>query len=369
MQITFLMPADNLTGGCRVVATYAKILQSRGHTVHIVGGPPIRPTWRERLRAWRRGQMQALRQRQHPPPGHLTLSGVPYSVLERPRPIKAADVPNADVVIATWWETAVWMAALPERKGKKVHLIQGYEIWGGDKTRERVHAALRLPNRKIAISAGLKHDIEAVLGNLDIAVVPNAVDLRQFDAPPRQRGEPPTVGFIYAANSPFKGVDRAVKIIERARRDMPELRVLAFGAHQPTPELPLPPNTAYTQRPLQSQLASLYASCDAWLFTSRLDSFGLPILEAMACRTPVIGVPIGAAPDLLADGNGILVIPSSEEALPEEFAAAVLRLCRMPAEEWAAMSERAYRRAHGYTWEDAADRLEALISAAVATPK
>lgn len=364
MRISFMMPADDLTGGNRVVATYAKILQARGHTVRVVSCAPARPGFREYLRAWRHGQLPALRQRMRPAPGHIANSGVPHTILERARPITAADLPDADVVIATWWETAVWMAALPASKGRKVHLIQGYEIWGGDETRARVNAALRLPNLKIAISAGLKRDIEAELGDLQMAVVPNAVDLQQFDAAPRRRGEPPTVGFIYAANSPFKGVDRCLQAIELARRQLPELRVLAFGARQPTAELPLPAGAVYTQRPAQDKLASLYAACDAWLFTSRLDSFGLPILEAMACRTPVIGVPIGAAPDLLSDGAGILVTPRSEEILPADLAAALVGLCRMPAADWQAMSERAYRRAHGYSWEDAADRLEKLIGAA-----
>jgi glycosyltransferase involved in cell wall biosynthesis len=78
----------------------------------------------------------------------------------------------------------------------------------------------------------------------------------------------------------------------------------------------------------------------------------------MACRTPVIGVPIGAAPDLLADGNGVLLSAEDEEALVAEMAAAIVRLCRLPASEWQALSEAAYRRARSYSWEDATDRLE-----------
>jgi glycosyltransferase involved in cell wall biosynthesis len=261
------------------------------------------------------------------------------------------------VLVATWWETAVWMQAMPAAKGRKVHLIQGYEVWTGGDVRERVHAALRLPNRKIAISAGLARDIEAALGDLGIAVVPNAVDLDQFDAPPRPRCEPPTVGFIYAAAA-IKGADICARACELARRALPDLRVLAFGADAPSPDLPLPAGTHYHHRPPQDGIASLYAACDAWLFGSRLDSFGLPILEAMACRTPVIGVPVGAAPDLLADDVGCLVPPES----PEAMAAAIVALCGGPAADWQRMSERAHARAHAYSWEDATDRLLAALA-------
>jgi hypothetical protein len=193
MRITFLMPADDLTGGNRVVGEYAKRLRERGHDVLVVSNAPDRPSLRERVRAWRAGRWHEVRATSHTPPGHIALSGVPHKTLEQPRPIAADDVPDADVLVATWWETAVWMHRMPARKGRKVHLIQGYEVWTGGDVTARVHAALRLPNRKIAISASLAREVEGELGDLGIAVVPNAVDLVRFDAPPRPRGEPPTV--------------------------------------------------------------------------------------------------------------------------------------------------------------------------------
>ena len=89
----------------------------------------------------------------------VALSGVSHRILERPRAICADDLPDADFVIATWWETAVWAHQLPPAKGRPVHLIQGYEVWTGGQVRERVHAALRLPGRKIAISQALARDV------------------------------------------------------------------------------------------------------------------------------------------------------------------------------------------------------------------
>ena len=357
MRITFLTPADNLTGGARVVATYARLLQTRGHEVTVVSNAPDRPTLRQRLRAWRRGEPAELRRTSRPETGHVALSGVPRRVLERPRPMESRDLPDADVLVATWWETAVWAAAMPATKGRKVHLIQGYETWtGGDVTR-RVQAALKLPNRKLAISAGLARDIESDLGDLGIVVVPNAVDTALFDAPARERGSPPTVGFVYSP-APIKGADLCAQAIRITRRHIPDLRVLAFGAEAPTAYNPLPEGAEFVFRPAQGTVPALYARCDAWLFASRLDSFGLPILEAMACRTPVIGVPIGAAPELLADGAGRLVPPES----PEAMAAAIVDLISGPAPAWRAASDHAHRRAHGYSWDDATERFLQAIA-------
>jgi glycosyltransferase involved in cell wall biosynthesis len=178
----------------------------------------------------------------------------------------------------------------------------------------------------------------------------------QFNAPLRHKQGSPTVGFVYAV-APIKGADICAQACELARLQVPELRVVAFGADPADAQVPLPRDTAFFYRPAQDQLKEIYASCDAWLFGSRLDSFGLPILEAMACRTPVIAVPIGAATDLLGDGTGVLVAKES----PQEMAAAIVAMCRQSAADWQTCSERAHRKAHGYSWDDAANLLLASL--------
>ncbi|MEL6113571.1 MAG: hypothetical protein AAFR20_12290, partial [Pseudomonadota bacterium] len=53
----------------------------------------------------------------------LDFLGDRHIVLDRFRPVEAADVPDADAVIATWWETAPSVAAFPPEKGRNA--------WGG----------------------------------------------------------------------------------------------------------------------------------------------------------------------------------------------------------------------------------------------
>lgn len=356
MRFTFLLPSDNLTGGTRVGAVYARELMALGHEVLLVTCAPDAPDWRERLRApFAKALPDA-------PKGHIALSGVPHKVMARPGPIAAKDVPDADVIIATWWETAVWMDAMPASKGNKVHLIQGYEVWFGPDYVPKVHAALRLPNTKIAISRDLKDTIEREVAGISIALVPNAVDLEQFQAPERERNAQPCVGFIYALAA-IKGADICAQACELARKQLPGLRVLAFGTDQPKDTLPLPTGSQFFHQPAQAELRKHYASCDAWIFGSRLDSFGLPILEAMACRTPVVAVPIGAATDLIAGGGGMLVPKES----PQAMADAIVRLCTQSMQDWKAMSDCAYATAHGYSWKDATQKLLENIPATCQT--
>lgn len=357
MKITFLMASDDLTGGVRVVATYARELMAQGHEVLAVVAAPLAMGGRRgRWARWAKDALPGWLDRALMPspstashlPGHLQLMGIPLHHLKRPGPITARDLPDADAVIATWWETAVWMQQLPPAKGRRLHLIQGHEVWLGREA--EVHAALRLPNTKVVISEALKMTLQEALApqSPDFTVIPNAIDPLQFNAPPRVRHARPTVGFVYSV-SPIKGVDICTAACALVRQKIPDLQVLSFGARPPTDSTVLPPRTEFHLRPAQSKLRELYAACDVWLFASRLDSFGLPMLEAMACRTPLVAVPMGAAEQLLAHGGGRLVPAESPTAMAE----AISDLLQMPAAEWKACSDQAWQRAHGHTWQDA----------------
>ncbi|MEG4343586.1 glycosyltransferase family 4 protein [Microcoleus sp. A003_D6] len=163
---------------------------------------------------------------------------------------------------------------------------------------------------------------------------------------------------MYYTTTPWKGCDLALKAFSIAAKKIPNLRLVAFGSGDtPPPYLPLTPGTEYNMAPTQDQLKKFYSKCDAWLFSSSSEGFGLPILEAMACGTPVIGTPAGAARELLAGGGGILVKPED----PEDMALAIERICQLSDAEWRAMSESALETVINYTWEDATDLFEAAL--------
>ena len=108
MRITFVVPPPDNTGGNRVIAIYAERLQRRGHQVEVVSVQMPRPTLRQIVRK--------LKKRQWPWPSRSAPAH--YNALPNHRPlahagpVTDADVPNADVVVATWWETAHWVAEL-----------------------------------------------------------------------------------------------------------------------------------------------------------------------------------------------------------------------------------------------------------------
>ena len=64
------------------------------------------------------------------------------------------------------------------------------------------------------------------------------------------------------------------------------------------------------------ELASAYASGDAFLFPSSTETLGLVLLEAMAAGCPVVGARRGGIPDIVSDGvNGFLYDPDKEGSL------------------------------------------------------
>lgn len=93
------------------------------------------------------------------------------------------------------------------------------------------------------------------------------------------------------------------------------------------------------------ELAVLYRGAMALVYPSRYEGFGLPLLEAMRCGTPVIAAAGGAIPEVM-NGAGILVPPDDDDAL----AAAMLSLYRDRTLR-DALRARALARAGEFTWE------------------
>jgi glycosyltransferase involved in cell wall biosynthesis len=232
--------------------------------------------------------------------------------------------------------------------------VQHYEIYGGAPA--DVDAAYALPLAKIAVSNWLRDILESKFQQTPVAVIQNCVDPEQFHAPPRGKQATPTVGLLYHT-LPLKGCDLAIKACEQAAAALPALNVVAIGEMPVAPSLPLPRGAEFIHRARDQKLRETYGRCDAWLFASRLEGFGLPILEAMACRTPVIATPAGAAPELLASGGGILV-PSED---PDAMARAIVKVCTLPEDAWRAMSDAALATATAQTWDDATGLLEQAL--------
>lgn len=65
----------------------------------------------------------------------------------------------------------------------------------------------------------------------------------------------------------------------------------------------------------QRQLARLLASCDVLVHPGDCETFGLIVLEAMACGLPVVATSGGGVAELVDDRTGVLAAPNSVDSL------------------------------------------------------
>jgi len=354
MKITFVLPTVGLAGGVRAVAIYAERLQKRGHEVFLVSVPKPQPSLVQQMNSLFRGRgLIDVRKKE---PSHFDNVNVPLKVIDRCRPITDADVPDADVVVATWWETAEWVANLSEAKGAKAYFIQHHEVFDYV-PKGRAAATYSLPLHKITISKWLVDLMETQYGDRKVSLVLNSVDTQQFYSSPRGKQPTPTVGMLYSPVY-WKGCNVSLKAFSLAAQKLPELRLIAFGSCTPSADLPLPTGTQYIQQPAQNAIKDIYASCDVWLCGSWSEGFHLPLLEAMACRCPVVSTQCGGPLDIIEDGvNGYLVPVGDATALAHQL----VHVLTLPDDKWRVMSEAAYTTATRYTWDDATDRFEQAL--------
>lgn len=354
LTINWILPRPGLSGGIKSNRLIAEAMVRRGHQVNMLyveGPPPVPPWWRIRrfYRYWKQRYLA-----RNSPKHHLTTSTTNL-IPVRHKPILATDAPDADITIATWWETAHWIKDWPKSKGAKAYFIRHHELHGGDT--ELVMATYRLPLKKLVIASWLQRLMVENYDDEDTSLIPNGVDWSQFYFIPRSKQSVPTVGMLYGV-VPWKGAEAAFDAIRQVQKQHPNLRVVSFGSHQIKPEHHLPNNFEYYFRPTQDEIPELYRQVDCWLLPSTLEGFGMPGLEAAACGCPVVSTRCGGPEDYVKDGhNGFLVKVND----PEDMAEKITRVVFMDQQSWRQMSLNSASYVKTFDWDISAELLEATL--------
>jgi glycosyltransferase involved in cell wall biosynthesis len=124
------------------------------------------------------------------------------------------------------------------------------------------------------------------------------------------------------------------------------------------------PDAVFTGGLTGQALASAYCAADVFVFPSRTDTFGLVMIEALACGVPVAAYPVPGPMDIIGpDGRGPNnTLPMAVGALNEELDQAIGRALRCDPMGAAV---------HGasYSWDKATDQFVGAISDALARRK
>jgi glycosyltransferase involved in cell wall biosynthesis len=162
------------------------------------------------------------------------------------------------------------------------------------------------------------------------------------------QGNPDAPLLIYVGRlSAEKEIDRIKTVLEAIPNA--RLALVGNGPHKEALEAYFAGTNTYFVGYLQGlELASAYASADAFIFPSRTETLGLVLLEAMAAGCPVVAANSGGIPDIVTDGvNGYLFDPKEPDsaivATQKLFADSTARQqmrknARQEAEKWSWMA-------------------------------
>ncbi|MEJ5310694.1 MAG: glycosyltransferase family 1 protein [Anaerolineae bacterium] len=191
--------------------------------------------------------------------------------------------------------------------------------------------ALRAAQHTLTISEATRRDVLARfrLPPERITTIPLAADPAFTPQPPevvtalRARYALPDTFLLYlGSNKPHKNLVRLIEAWAVVQAEMPDVTLVMAGAWLPQhPEarqraqvLGIDDRVCWLGPLPGADLPALYTAAAAFVFPSLYEGFGLPVIEAMACGTPVACANTSSLPEVAGDA-AVLFDPMQVEAI------------------------------------------------------
>jgi len=308
-------------GGSGVVATELGLeLAARGHEVHFISyAVPVRMTEASERIHFHEVEVMDYPLFDHPPYA-LALATQMYNVAAG----EPLDLLHVHYAIPHSVSAYLARAMLRPRRVPFVTTLHGTDITlvGIDRSYLPItRFSIEESNAVTAISEYLR---QVTLKEFDIQrpieMIPNFVNCDVFQpAKDNSRREEFAPGnekvLVHLSNfRPVKRVPDVIEIFALVRKEIPaKLLMIGDGPDRATAEWMVHQNglaSAVTFLGKQSQVQELLNCADLMLLPSDLESFGLAVLEAMACGVPAVCSRVGGVPEVVRDGvEGYLVTP------------------------------------------------------------
>jgi glycosyltransferase involved in cell wall biosynthesis len=269
--------------------------------------------------------------------------------------------------VADWFDVPSWLETLPREIGVVVSLHDMWHFTGGcflyrgcnlysetctpcpilkspfnwvlarDEHRRKLQAYRNCRAQFVANSfwlAELAGRSPIVKASGGVRVIPPGIDTTVFNPQDRDRcrkqlGLPQNAFVIITGGASLTDANKNVPWLLKQLSHLPGRRdviVLAFGEGS----VPVPDhlNVRFTGGIRDRRdLAQLFAAADVFVSASLMETYGLTLVEAMACGTPVVALRVGGIPEAAPDGQGaILCEPGDGAALTE----AIMKLRSSP---------------------------------------
>ncbi len=177
------------------------------------------------------------------------------------------------------------------------------------------------------------------------------------------QGHPEAPLLLYVGRvSAEKEIDKIKPVLE----SIPQARLAIVGngpAREQLEAFFAGTNTHFVGYLHGKELASAYASADAFIFPSSTETLGLVLLEAMAAGCPVVAARRGGIPDIVTDGvNGYLFEPDK----PETAIIATQKLLQ-GGEEREKLRQNARKEAEKWSWAAATAQLRGFYQQVISS--
>ncbi len=181
----------------------------------------------------------------------------------------------------------------------------------------------------------------------------------------REQGQCPELIHV-GSTIPRKRIDVLLNVFAELRRHRPDLRLLRVGGEFTAPQRELAQSLGVLQhidtlpKLTEPLLAAAYRRSAVLLQTSESEGFGLPVIEAMACGTPVVATDIPPLREI--GGEAALYCPLGDTP---RFASTVLHLLGERERDsfgWQSRLNNSLARAQKFTWSTYASRMTEIYS-------
>lgn len=180
---------------------------------------------------------------------------------------------------------------------------------------------------------------------------------------PRDGGDAPEILHV-GSNAPRKRIDVLLRVFERVRREFPRARLVRVGGplnlRQQRLAEGLRLGDSLVTLPFLDErvLAAVYRRAALVLQTSEREGFGMPVVEALACGTPVLASDLAVLREVGGGAADYLAVADVEAWA--ESAARLLDERRREPERWAARRARGVSHAARFSWSEYARRMVAI---------
>ena len=196
-----------------------------------------------------------------------------------------------------------------------------------------------------------------------IAVIPNGIDHINFSPKKNINRNPGQLITTASADVPLKGLDFTLKAIHSLKKDFPKIRLVVIGSPRPgghterlIQKLNLEANIVYKTNLTKEEIALEYAYSNIAIVSSLYEGFGFPVGEAMACSIPLIATNVASIPEITS--NFAELIPDKD---PYGIEQAIRKIFLNPSKYQIRADAGRMHIIENFDWQKIAKQYESLI--------